>query len=143
MGAGTERLRVVLDTNTVVSALVFAQGRLAWLRIAWQSGRILPLVSRATTEELIRVLAYPKFRLEPQEIEALLEEYLPYVEVVPEAGEISDPLPPCRDPADRPFLELAQAGHAQALVTGDSDLLTLAGATPFAILHPAELREQL
>jgi predicted nucleic acid-binding protein len=52
---------VVIDTNLVLSALVFAQGRLTPLRQAWQAQRILPLVSRATTAEL----TYPKFKLAP------------------------------------------------------------------------------
>lgn len=57
--------RVVLDTNCVVSALLFSRGRLAWLRRAWQSGRVVPLVSRGTATKLIRVLAYPKMNYHP------------------------------------------------------------------------------
>ena len=55
--------RVVIDTNLVLSALVFAGDRLTSLRLAWQDQRVLPLVSRATAAELIRALAYPKFKL--------------------------------------------------------------------------------
>ena len=55
--------RVVVDTNVVLSALVFAGGRLETLRCAWQSGQYVPLASSHTVSELIRVLAYPKFRL--------------------------------------------------------------------------------
>jgi len=40
--------RVVLDTNVVLSALVFSQGSLAWVREAWQNGLLLPLASRDT-----------------------------------------------------------------------------------------------
>ncbi len=61
--------RVVIDTNLVLSALVFAGGRLASLRLAWQDQRVLPLVSRATAAELIRTLAYPKFKLTAAEQE--------------------------------------------------------------------------
>lgn len=120
-------LPVVIDTNLVLSALVFAQGRLTPLRQAWQEQRILPLVSRATAAELIRVLAYPKFRLAPDEQQELLADYLPYCKTV----SIPAPppqTPPCRDPFDVPFLQLALAGKAKALVTGDQDLLALAGA---------------
>jgi uncharacterized protein len=59
----TQVLRAVLDTNVLVSALVFRQGIMATLREAWQAQRLTPLVSRVTATELIRVLAYPKFRL--------------------------------------------------------------------------------
>lgn len=42
------RPRVVLDTNIVLSALVFASGRMAWVRHAWQCGHITPLVCKET-----------------------------------------------------------------------------------------------
>ncbi len=118
--------RVVIDTNLVLSALVFAQGRLTPLRNAWQAHRIQPLVSRATATELIRVLAYPKFRLTADEQHELLADYLPYCKTV----RIPDPppkTPACRDAFDVPFLQLAIAGKAAALITGDQDLLILAG----------------
>lgn len=54
--------RVVLDTNVLLSALLFPAGSLSWLRQAWQSEALRPLASRDTTAELIRVLTYPKFR---------------------------------------------------------------------------------
>ena len=58
--------RVVVDTNGVLSALVFGGGRLGTLGGAWQSGQYVPLASSKTVSELIRVLAYPKlnFRLQ-------------------------------------------------------------------------------
>lgn len=118
---------VVIDTNLVLSALVFVGGRLTPLRLAWQSGRVLPLVSRATVAELIRALAYPKFKLAAHEQEELLADYLPYCKTI----RIPAPppaTPPCRDAFDVPFLELALAGKAEALVTGDKDLLSLAGS---------------
>jgi putative PIN family toxin of toxin-antitoxin system len=135
-------LRTVLDTNVVAAALLFAGGRMVWLRVAWQAGRIVPLGSRETVRELLRVLGYPKFRLTATEREELLADYLPYVETValPEAGE---PLPECRDRADLPFLALARAANADALVTGDEDLLALAGQFAVPILTPAELRQRL
>ena len=55
--------RAVLDTNIVLSALVFTHGRAVALRDAWQAGRCEPHVSKATAGELIRVLGYPEFKL--------------------------------------------------------------------------------
>lgn len=125
--------RVVLDTNVVLSALVFTHGATARLRQAWQQGHCLPLVSTATAQELVRVLAYPKFRLSAAEREELLADYLPHAEVV--AVPSPPPaVPDCRDPHDLPFLHLAAAGAAQALITGDKDLLVLAG--PFSQAGP-------
>jgi len=63
--------RVVLDTNLVLSTLVFSAGTLVALRRSWQSQRCTPLVSNATAGELIRVLAYRKFRLNAEERESL------------------------------------------------------------------------
>jgi uncharacterized protein len=125
--------RVVLDTNIIVSALVFGGGLPARALNAWQSRMIEPLVSTETASELLRVLAYPKFKLTAEEREELLGDYLPYATVV------NIPIPPptvpdCRDPFDIQFLQLAKAGKASVIVTGDKDLLALAGQTSFAIL---------
>ena len=74
----------------------------------------------------MRVLAYPKFRLSNEEQHELLADYLPYTATV----RIPQPppkVPPCRDADDLKFLELAVAGRARALVTGDADLLAVSG----------------
>ena len=133
--------RLVLDTNVVLSALLFRSGALSWLRPEWQEGRVLPLVSRETVEELLRALSYPKFRLAPGEQEDLLTEYFPWCEAVRVVE--SPAVPDCRDPADRAFLELAVVGQADALVSGDGDLLDLASAFPIPVLDPASLRARL
>lgn len=119
--------RVVLDTNVVLSALVFQNGCLATLRQQWQSGTMTPLVSKATAAELIRTLAYPKFKLTPADRNELLADYLPFctTAVVPDPP---PEVPPCRDVADLPFLWLALVGKADVLVSGDKDLLALDGA---------------
>jgi len=125
--------RVVLDTHLVLSALVFTGGGLVALRQAWQARRFTPLVSPATAAELIRVFAYPKFRLSAEEQGDLLADYLPYGETV----RVPDPppvTPPCRDPFDTVFLELALTGQADFLVTGDRDLLGLADTFPRPIM---------
>lgn len=126
---------VVLDTNVVLSALVFGSGPTARLRAAWQRGDCVPLVSTATAQELIRVLAYPKFRLDAAARHELLADYLPYARVV----RVPDPppvVPDCRDIFDMPFLHLAVEGRAIALVTGDADLLTMDAQLRFRILSP-------
>lgn len=116
---------VVLDTNLVLSALVFAGGRLAPLRTAWQSGRIVPLVSTATASELMRVLGYPKFKLSAEDRDELLADYLPHCRSVRIPARLPK-LPQCRDVNDQMFIELAGAGKPDFLVTGDKDLLVLA-----------------
>ena len=116
-------LRVVIDTNIIVSALIFG-GKVSRLRLAWQNDLFIPLVSKATTTELIRVLAYPKFKLTPTEQEDLISDYILFCEAVAMPDHLPV-IPECRDPFDVPFLLLAVVSEADYLVTGDHDLLSL------------------
>lgn len=133
------KARVVFDTNAVLSALLFTQGRLNWLLGHWQSGDCLPLLSRATAAELARILAFAKFRLTAIEQLEALSEYIPYCEEV-EAGQSCPVI--CRDAKDQPLLDLAQSGKTDLLVTGDNDLLSLAGQTSFLIETPEAYRQR-
>jgi uncharacterized protein len=117
-------LRAVIDTNILVSALIFNGGKLGGFRQLWQDNQFQPLVSRSTVTELIRVLAYPKFKLTLAEQQELLAEYLPYCETIAMPIEVPE-IPSCRDPYDEQFLHLAIFGRADYLVTGDQDLLSL------------------
>lgn len=116
-------MRVVFDTNTVVSALLFAHGRLSWLRDHWRRDDVSVLVSRPTVDELIRVLTYPKFDLDKLEIEALLADYLPFTEPVEVSPQPQAPR--CQDKDDQMFVDLAIQGRADVLVTGDNALLAM------------------
>lgn len=135
MGAKKSLTRVVLDSNVLISALLFA-GRLEPLRQAWRTGRIRPVLSKEIADEVVRVLAYPKFRLTKEEITALLEtELLPYVEVV---GVPEDDRAWCRDPADDKFIRCALASRCRYLVSGDEDLRALRDVEGVRIVAPAE-----
>ena len=117
--------RVVLDTGLVLSALVFSGGATAVLRTGWQRRQFTPLASRAMAGELMGGLARPKFALTTDEQEDLLFDYLLFCEIV----EVPIPLPAIPtglDPFDVPSLELAIAGRANCLVTGNRDLLSFA-----------------
>jgi putative PIN family toxin of toxin-antitoxin system len=127
-------LRVVLDTNVILSALLFKAGRVSWVLDYLRSGKLVPLVSKETVRELLRVLAYPKFALTPQEQGAVIEAFLPYAEVV-DTGRCRSH-PECRDPHDVPFLVLAIKGKAEYLVTGDRDLLAVQGVAACPIVTP-------
>jgi putative PIN family toxin of toxin-antitoxin system len=116
--------RVVLDTNCIISALLFSKQQMAWLRHSWQNGEIIPLASKDTVSELIRVFSYPKFKLTKAEQELLLADFLPYAETV-KIESIPDGLPQIRDKNDQMFLILAVVGEAEVLVTGDADILEI------------------
>ena len=112
------------DTNSIISALIFSRQKMVWLRQSWQSGAIIPLVSKETASELLKVLSYPKFKLTNRERLILLADFMPYVETVT-LLEVPPDLPVIRDKADQIFITLAVFGNADALVTGDNDLLVL------------------
>jgi len=133
-------LRVVLDTNIVLSAILFHSGKLAWVRHAWQRQAIQPLVCRDTIKELLRVLTYPKFQLTVEDQQSLLGDFLPYTEVVTLPEKWPD-LPACRDERDQVFLVLAHAGYSDALVTGDADLLAMREVFSGRILTADELEK--
>jgi uncharacterized protein len=129
--------RTVFDTSVVVSALLFGRGHLAWLRSHWADRRCVSLVSHETAEELARVLRLKKFRLTASEYHEALAAYLPFCEIVKANRKCSVF---CRDVNDQPFLDLAHSGKADSLVSGDRDLLVLAGRTKFLIETPEGYR---
>jgi putative PIN family toxin of toxin-antitoxin system len=115
-------MRVVLDTNVLVSALLF-RGPAAAVHAAWASGRFVPLVSHPVLDEYIRVLAYPKFALTEEEIGWLIRhELLRWAEPVTVTTRVAAI---GNDPADNRFLELAIDGQAELVVSGDAHLLDL------------------
>ena len=135
-------IKVVLDTNTVLSSLLFNQSKLSQFRAFWQSEKIFPLASKATISELIRVLAYPKFKLSSLEQQVFLAEYLPYIETITKVEKMADSSI-CRDINDVMFLELALVGKADYLITGDKDLLDIQQMFKFKIITPSEFISKL
>lgn len=87
------------------------------------------------------MLAYPKFKLTIDDRDEVLGDYLPWCETISVPAQTQ--IPNCRDPFARPFLALAVAAKADALITGDKDLLELANDFEVPILTPAVLRVRL
>jgi len=114
--------KVVLDTNILVSALLF-KGELAAIVDLWKKGKIIPVLSKETFAEFKAVLEYPKFSLTVQEIKVIVEEeMLPYFEVIEVADNIRGI---CRDADDDKFIACAVSASADFIVTGDRDLLDM------------------
>ena len=99
-------MRVVFDTNTVISALLF-RGKLSALVQHWRQENITPLICEETRTEFLRVLVYPKFKLNVEQVDILASHYLPYAETVTISEANKNHLPKCRDNKDQIFLELA------------------------------------
>lgn len=92
--------------------------------------------------KLLRVLVYPKFRLEPIDRDRLLEDLLPWCESWGEA--IPSSRHRVRDPHDQVFLDLALAAATPVLVSGDADLLALKEeVVPLQIVNPADFQDWL
>jgi len=128
--------RLVIDSNVLVSALIFRDSRHLPLRAAWQTGRITPLLSIATYRELKHVLGYPMFKLEDHQIDEAVALLGPYVEWVTIDSERAETLPKCSDRDDQKFLQVALCGNAEALLTYDRALLRMKRGLPFAVVKP-------
>jgi putative PIN family toxin of toxin-antitoxin system len=130
-----ERSRWVFDTNTLVSRLLVPSGTAARaVDLALAHGVLL--VSEVTLAELAEVLWRPKF--DPYLNEAQRRQFFSLLAGI--AQDVATPhrIQACRDPKDDKFLDLALAGDAQAIITGDKDLLELHPFHAIPILTPAE-----
>ncbi len=128
---------LVLDTNVVVSALLF-NGPASLAHRAWVEGRIELIFTREILDEYRRVLSYPKFGLSEEDAAYLIEE-----EILPFGCTISTPeastswIP--EDSADDRFIEAAVAGNAAALVSGDTHILSRGKKLPCKVMALYEL----
>jgi len=131
----TPDLRVVFDTNVVVSAMLLPLSipRRALDR-AMREGRTL--ISAATITELDEVIHLPKFDKYLSEEERI--EFLTTLVHEAELVNIVERVTDCRDPRDNKFLELAVSGRATHIVTGDSDLLVLHPFRGIIVVSPSE-----
>jgi putative PIN family toxin of toxin-antitoxin system len=117
-------MRVVLDTNVLVSALLLESSPPGQLITHWRQGRFVLLTAAPQLDELMRVTRYPKIRarLKPALAGRLVND-LREVAVVVKSLPLVDVSP---DPYDNYLLSIASGGEADYLVTGDKpDLLTL------------------
>lgn len=140
-------LRVVFDTNVLLSLFVFADSRFAPLRAAAECGRWQALTSAPCLAEYRRVLGYPLFDLSAAGQEAAYAAYLALVLTVDAVPMPAAALPKCQDKDDQKFLELARDGAAHWLVTADKLLLRLRRSRlldgRFRILTPDEALAQV
>jgi uncharacterized protein len=135
-------VKLVLDTNVLLSGLMFPEGAPGRIVAAWIEARFEVAFSLDQLGEIGRALEYPKIRRrlgwDDEQIELFIKQLYIRAEVV-ELGTISVEVP--RDPGDAPILATLAAAKADILVTGDGDLLALRGKYP--IETPAEFVRRL
>jgi putative PIN family toxin of toxin-antitoxin system len=121
-------LRVVLDTNVLVSGLAYPGSVPGRIVAAWRQGGLDVLLSRYILDEIIRVLPrLPRVQMTATEIRDLADSLMFLAEIVEPSGTPDEAL---RDHAVQPILLALLAAKAQYLVTGDKDLLALADRYP-------------
>ena len=132
--------RVVIDTSGLLTqAKSGITDSSLWQAI--RSGRVIPLVSLATYEEFRRKLGDPRFGISAAARDSILAEYLRYAEYTREVPDSGDAI--CRDEHDKPFVDLAMAKEADAIVSIDLDLLDCNGLWDFPVLTVSEFIRSL
>ena len=141
MGKKQEKVkRVVLDTNVLVSALLF-KGALSRFVELWRKGKMIPVISKETFEELTTVLQYPKFSLSKDEIKSVIEhEILPYFEIIEVVKAVKGV---CRDPGDDKFISCALSASADCIVSGDKDFCDLRQYKTVKIINTSDFLKKL
>ena len=127
-------LRVVLDTNVLVSGLAYPGSVPGRIVSTWRDGGLDVVLSRYILDELARVLPrLARIHMTPAEIRDLVDSLMFIADVVEPDGVPDAKL---RDPADQAVLLTLAASKADYLITGDRDLLALAGW--YSIVTPAD-----
>ncbi len=135
-------MKVVLDTNVLISGLAYPHVVPGSIVTAWREARFELVISLEQLTEIARVLAYPKIRKvlhwDDETIERFIKQLYLRAEVAERNEEIGDTP---RDPHDTPILATMISAQADYLVTGDGDLLAL--RHKHAIVKPTEFTEKL
>lgn len=131
-------IRVVLDTNVLVSGLAYPASVPGHIVSSWRQGGLDVVLSRYILDEMVRVLPrLPRIALSPAEIRDLADSFLFLADIV-EPDPAQNAI--LRDQADQPVLGTLRASGADYLITGDKDLLALKDRYP--IVTPAEFWER-
>ena len=135
-------MKIVLDTNVLVSGLMSPGGVPGRIVGAWFDAQFDVVSSREQLGEIARVLTYPKIRRihkwDEHRIEQFVEGlYLKMDMVTPDPLVVED----LRDAHDLPILAALVSANADVLVTGDQDLLVLRNR--YNIETPAEFLRRL
>lgn len=131
-------MRVVLDTNVLVSGIAYPASVPGRIVRVWRQGGLDVVLSRCILDEMSRVLPrLTRISLSPDEIRDLTDSFMFLADMVEPDGEQDAGL---RDAADQQVLATLRASRADYLITGDKDLLAL--AERYSIVTPAVFWER-
>jgi putative PIN family toxin of toxin-antitoxin system len=135
-------MRMVLDTNVLVSALITPGGLPDQLLQRWEAGDFTLVTSVEQLDEVKRVFGYEKLKrfINPEQAVRLLENLLHSATIAENLPEVND----SKDASDNVILATAIAGNASHLATGDkADLLVLKQVQQLSIISVQEAIQQL
>ena len=137
-------MRVVLDANVLVSAILSPRGTPAQILTAWRAEHFALVISEAILAELGRVFRYPKIarrhRWSEEQLQAFLDDLGHLAILTP--GRLTLAVI-TEDPPDDRYLECAVEGEATYIVSGDRLLLRLGVYQGISILTPQAFLEVL
>ena len=125
-------MRIVLDTNVLISGIYFS-GPPGTILQAWRSGKFQLAVSIEILEEYLNVAERLANRYAGVEYEGILGLIVQNAELV-QAADL--PKPVSEDPDDDKFLACALASNTRIIVSGDSDLLRVSGYADIRVITP-------
>ena len=138
-------LRVVIDTNVIVSGILSRKGAPAEILNAWRERRFLLLITPAIVAEVSAVLRYPRISEKYSLSEEVIDQTISLLEhdalLVPGGVDVAGSLP--ADPKDEMFLACALEGEADVIVSGDHHLLDLGAYRDITIINAGRFLDQL
>lgn len=141
MGHGSKSLRVVIDTNVILSSYI-TRGGTSWRAVRFVLENHTLLMCSETLSELIAKFSAEKFARYGSEAERM--EYVSGIEEMAEFVTVTTQVSDCSDPKDNIFLSLAIDGGADFIVTGDKDHLhPLDPYRGISIISPGKFISQL
>lgn len=136
-------MRAVVDTNILVRAVIRPTGAVGPVLMRLRQGDYILLYAQPLLEELVDVLNRPRIRDKYQLTDQDIQTVIGLILLRGEAVLPQERITACRDPRDDKFLEVAVAGEANVIVSGDDDLLVLHSFAVIPILSPAAFLRML
>ncbi|MBI3958796.1 MAG: putative toxin-antitoxin system toxin component, PIN family [Chloroflexi bacterium] len=130
-------MRIVLDTNVLISSLFKRESTSAQILSLWRAGEFELLISPEVLSELKRVIEYPRVQ---RRLIYTEQEIAHFLDLLTMAGTLLSPQDTLTvvkdDPHDDKFVTLAVAGQAEYLVSGDNHLLNVASIFGVTVVTP-------